>query len=229
MKLELKNVTKWYGRQCVLDQISMVLEPGLYGLLGENGAGKTTLMNIIVGLLPMSSGVVLWEGRPMEEWKNQYYNMLGFMPQYPKFYKNFTAKEFLEYMCHIKGVPRKKRKEQIQTMLQMVNLESDSKKLIGAYSGGMRQRLGIAQAMLNNPKLLVLDEPTAGLDPRERVRFRNLITELSKGRIIILATHIVVDVELAAKEIILIQQGKLIKKDKPEIMKPLIHEIFSME
>ena len=106
MKLELKNVTKWYGRQCVLDQISMVLEPGLYGLLGENGAGKTTLMNIIVGLLPMSSGVVLWEGRPMEEWKNQYYNMLGFMPQDPKFYKNFRAKEFLEYMCHIKGVPR---------------------------------------------------------------------------------------------------------------------------
>lgn len=229
MKLELKNVTKWYGKQCALDQISMTLEAGLYGLLGENGAGKTTLMNIIVGLLPMSSGVVLWEDRPMEEWKNQYYNMLGFMPQYPKFYKNFTANEFLTYMCHIKGIPKKKRKEKIQEMLKMVNLESDAKKLIGAYSGGMRQRLGIAQAMLNDPKLLVLDEPTAGLDPRERVRFRNLITELSKERIIILATHIVVDVELAAKEIILIQKGKLVKKNKPEIMKPLIQEIFSME
>ena len=198
MKLELESITKFYGKYPALQNVSAVLTEGVYGLLGPNGAGKTTLINILIGILPASGGVI---------------HLIGYMPQYPQFYANFTVQEFLDYMCQVKGVAN--AKESIDAALVFVNLEENRSKRIGALSGGMRQRLGIAQAILNDPKLLVLDEPTAGLDPGERIRFRNLISRLAKGRIILLATHIVSDVEYIAKEILLLRRGTLVMQGTP--------------
>ncbi len=213
MKLEFEGITKFYGKNTALQQFSATLTEGVYGLLGPNGAGKTTLINILIGILPASGGEIRLDGENTAQMGGRYFEQIGYMPQYPQFYANFTVQEFLEYMCLVKGVS--KSRERIDEVLIFVNLEENRSKRIGALSGGMRQRLGIAQAILNDPKLLVLDEPTAGLDPGERIRFRNLISRLAKGRIILLATHIVSDVEYIAKEILLLRKGTLVMQGTP--------------
>lgn len=213
MLLEIKNVSKQYPRTLALDQFSAELSSGLYGLLGPNGAGKTTLISIITTLLSPSSGTVLYNGKSVGG--RDYMKIIGYLPQYPRFYKDFTAQEFLLYMAAMKGLDAKSAPTRVAELLAQVNLSEHKNKKIGAFSGGMRQRLGIAQAILNDPEILILDEPTAGLDPKERVRFRNIISKLSSDRIIILATHIVSDVECVAKEVILLKEGKLLHKASP--------------
>lgn len=212
MELEITNVSKKYGKQFALKNFSVSLNDGVYGLLGPNGAGKTTLINIVLGILPADSGMIQLDGVNVKQMGNSYYDLVGYLPQYPQFYKNFTCYEFLDYMCALKGIAPKEAPGRIHELLHLVHLTDAARKRVGAFSGGMRQRLGIAQALVNNPKILILDEPTAGLDPKERIRFRNIISKLSKERIVILATHIVSDVEYIAKEIIIINQGELVEK-----------------
>ena len=213
MKLEMKNVSKQYPKTLVLDGFSAQLTSGLYGLLGPNGAGKTTLISVITTLLSPTTGTVLYDGKPVGG--RDYMKKIGYLPQYPRFYKSFSAKEFLLYMAAMKGLSKKEAPQRVVQLLEQVNLSEHANKKIGAFSGGMRQRLGIAQAILNDPEILILDEPTTGLDPKERVRFRNIISKLSSERIIILATHIVSDVECVAKEVILLKEGKLLQKATP--------------
>lgn len=213
MKLELDTISKSYGKFKALRSVSATLEDGVYGLLGPNGAGKTTLINILIGILPSSGGTIRLDGNDTAKMGHGYFDLIGYMPQYPQFYANFTVLEFLSYMCQLKGV--KDANSRMEEALVFVNLYDQRQMRIGALSGGMRQRLGVAQAILNDPKLLVLDEPTAGLDPGERIRFRNLISKLATGRIILLATHIVSDVECIAKEILLLQKGQLVIQGTP--------------
>jgi ABC-2 type transport system ATP-binding protein len=214
MKLELKNITKYYGNFKALDNFTLTLTPGVYGLLGPNGAGKTTLIKAIIGAHSINSGEILFNGVKTDD---TILNHIGFLPQNPLLYDNYTAKEFLRYMCVLKGVKRQDINGKIDSILQQVNLKNDKKK-ISAYSGGMRQRLGIAQALINDPDILILDEPTAGLDPSERLRFRNIISKLSLNKIVLLATHIVSDVENIAKEIILLKEGVIKDVTSPEVL-----------
>lgn len=214
--LEIRYVTKYYGKKQVLNGVNIKFDNGIYGLLGVNGAGKTTLINIITGLLDMTQGQILYNGENVKKNKTLYRSKLGYMPQYSTFYPNFTAEEFLTYMCTIKGIPKKLQKKRINEMLEYVNLEKERGKKIGDFSGGMRQRIGIAQAILNDPKILILDEPTAGLDPAERIRFRNLISDLATERIIILATHIVQDVEYIANQVMILHDGNVLVEGAPK-------------
>lgn len=215
MELELKNITKKYSKKTALSDVSLNLKNGVYALLGPNGAGKTTLINIITGLLMPTSGTVLFNGTAIGKNMQEYISKIGYLPQYPQFYKNFRADEFLRYMAVMKGIEKKRIDSLVNELIEKVNLTNDSHRYIGQYSGGMRQRLGIAQALLNNPEILILDEPTAGLDPKERIRFRNLISQLSENRIVILATHIVSDVESIAKEVILLKNGEVLQIETP--------------
>lgn len=212
MELTLEHVTKTYKKFVALDDFSVTLTPGVYGLLGPNGAGKTTLIKTIVGAHHQDKGEIYFNGQPVDE---SFLDHLGFLPQAPLLYRNQTAEAFLRYMCVLKGVDRKDTAPIIQKLLAQVNL-AGKKKRIGQFSGGMRQRLGIAQALIGDPDVLILDEPTAGLDPRERLRFRNLISELGYNKIVLLATHIVSDIEQIAKEIILLKQGKMLSISTPE-------------
>ncbi len=215
-KLELKSISKSYGSKTVLNNLSCNFDKGVYGLLGPNGAGKTTLISIIVNILNANSGEVIYGDKPVKSLGSDYYNNIGYLPQYPRFYSNYTAQEFLEYIAVIKGLGKKEAKQRIDELFEFVNLQNDRRKKVGAYSGGMRQRLGIAQALINNPQILILDEPTAGLDPKERIRFRNLISRISEDKTVILATHIVTDVESIARDVILINKGTIICNDTPE-------------
>lgn len=228
MLLEMKDVSKQYPKTLALDHVSAELSSGLYGLLGPNGAGKTTLISIITTLLSPTSGAVLYNGKPVGG--RDYMKIIGYLPQYPHFYKNFTAQEFLFYMAAMKGLDAKCTPTRVAKLLEQVNLTEHKAKKIGAFSGGMRQRLGIAQAILNDPEILILDEPTAGLDPKERVRFRNIISKLSSDRIIILATHIVSDLEFAAKEVILLKEGKLLQKASPlSLQSAMTGKVWSLQ
>ncbi|WP_142413594.1 ABC transporter ATP-binding protein [Hathewaya massiliensis] len=215
MNLSINNLQKSFKSKKALNNFTSYLSSGVYGLLGPNGSGKTTFISILVGILKEDSGSILYDGKNVKELGLNYIEKIGYLPQYPIFYKNFKAYEFLEYMCELKDVPVNKRKERIESLLKTVNLWEDKNNKISSFSGGMRQRLGIAQAMLNNPEILILDEPTAGLDPKERIRFRNLISKFSKDRIVILSTHIVSDVEYIAKEVILLKDGHMIKQKTP--------------
>lgn len=214
--LEIKNISKHYGTKHVLNAVSIPLEKGIYGLLGANGAGKTTLINIITGIIDADDGTVLYNGVDIHNKKSTYRKNMGFMPQYTTFYPNFTAKEFLTYMCVIKGIPKKQQKEKVSDLLEKVNLTKEADNKIGTFSGGMRQRIGIAQALINDPDVLILDEPTAGLDPGERIRFRNLISDLSANRTVILATHIVQDIEYIANQVILLHKGTIVTQGSPK-------------
>lgn len=221
--LEIRDITKRYGSHTVLDTVNLTFEQGIYGLLGENGAGKTTLLSIIMGILQADEGSILYAGRNVTDRDKDYYGNIGFMPQYTTFYPEFTAVEFLKYMCVLKDIPKKIRKERIEELLEKVNLTMDAGKKLRTFSGGMRQRVGIAQALLNRPEILILDEPTAGLDPMERIRFRNLISDISEDRIVILATHIVQDIEYTADHIILLHKGKISVQGTPTELKERIH------
>ncbi len=208
MELLLDRVTKQYSNKIVVDRITVGLKPGVIGLLGANGAGKTTLMRMICGILKPSSGSISFEGLDASD--EMYRDALGYLPQDFGYYPNFTGMEFLMYMAALKGIDKKSAKSKCKGLLKIVNLEDSANKKIKTYSGGMKQRLGIAQAVLNDPKILILDEPTAGLDPKERVRFRNLIAELGKDAIVILSTHIVSDVEHIADRILMMKDGNII-------------------
>ena len=208
MELVLDRVSKQYQNKIAVDRVSLTLKPGVIGLLGENGAGKTTLMRMICGILRPDSGTITFDGMDVSE--ELYRDALGYLPQDFGYYPNFTGKDFLMYMSALKGLDKKTAKRKGEELLRIVNLEGAANKKMKAYSGGMKQRLGIAQAVLNAPKILILDEPTAGLDPKERVRFRNLIAQLGKDAIVILSTHIVSDVEQIADRILLMKKGQFV-------------------
>ena len=213
MELQLRNLSKQYGTKCAVDNVNAKLEPGVYGLLGANGAGKTTLMRMICGVLKPTSGDIRLNGKTINELGEQYYTHLGYMPQDFGFYPDFTAREFMLYMAAVKGLDKRVAKTRTQDVLHMVNLDDVADKKIKSYSGGMKQRLGIAQVELNNPSILILDEPTAGLDPKERVRFRNLISDFAKEKIVILSTHIVSDVSYIADTILLMKNGSFLLQE----------------
>lgn len=209
MQLQLQCLCKRYGDKRAVDQVSVSFAPGVYGLLGANGAGKTTLMRMICGVLKPTSGSIRLDGKTMQELGEQYYTHLGYMPQDFGFYPDFTAREFLMYLAAVKGLDRKTANVRAEELLKLVNLRDVADKKIKSYSGGMKQRLGIAQAELNDPDILILDEPTAGLDPKERVRFRNLISDFARDKIVILSTHIVSDVSYIADFILMMKEGRL--------------------
>ncbi len=213
MELQLQDLRKQYGAKCAVNNVSANLVPGVYGLLGANGAGKTTLMRMICGVLKPTSGSISLNGKTIEQLGERYYIHLGYMPQDFGFYPDFTAREFMLYMAAVKGLDKRQAKKRTEDLLQMVNLSDVADKKIKSYSGGMKQRLGIAQAELNSPSVLILDEPTAGLDPKERVRFRNLISDFAKEKIVILSTHIVSDVSYIADTILMMKQGRFLLQE----------------
>jgi len=208
MKLSVDRITKQYKNKIAVDRISFDLTEGVTGLLGANGAGKTTLMRMMSGILTPTSGEISADGIPVQS--ENYRALLGYLPQDFGYYPEFTAKEFLEYFSALKGIDRKRTKERTKELLELVGLSDVAGKKIKTFSGGMKQRVGIAQALLNDPKILILDEPTAGLDPKERVRFRTLIEELGKNSIVLLSTHIVSDIEHIADRIIMMKDGALV-------------------
>jgi len=219
MEVVIDRVSKRYtGDVWGLKDFSLTLAPGILGLCGPNGAGKSTLMRILATVTKPTKGTVLWNGVDIQQKPNSVREVLGYLPQDFGVYPNLNVIEFLEYMAAIKGLDARIARQRINELLQVVNLIGVRKQPLGEYSGGMKQRVGIAQALLNDPELLIVDEPTAGLDPEERVRFRNLLSELSGDRIVILSTHIVSDVEAAATAIALIQKGRLLLHAAPETL-----------
>lgn len=208
MELVVDRLTKQYKNKIAVDRISFRFQQGVYGLLGANGAGKTTLMRMLCGILQPTSGSVIFDGINVSS--EEYRNVLGYLPQDFGYYPNFTGLDFMLYMAALKGYGKRHALKKSKELLELVSLEEVSKKKIKTYSGGMKQRLGIAQALLNNPQILVLDEPTAGLDPKERVRFRNLIAEQGKDSIVILSTHIVSDIEHIADRVLMMNAGQII-------------------
>lgn len=212
MQLTLDRLTKQYGSKIALERINAIFEPGIYGLLGANGAGKTTMMRLICDILKPTSGEVTFNGTNIREMGESYRAVIGYLPQDFGYYPNFTAMNFLLYMASLKGLNPRYAKEKSLELLETLNLSEVKDKKIKTFSGGMKQRLGIAQAFLNDPQILILDEPTAGLDPKERVKFRNLISSFAENKIVILSTHIVTDVEYIADEILMIKNGTLLKK-----------------
>ena len=213
MELKIEHLSKQFKDKTAVNDISTILTPGVYGLLGANGAGKTTLMRMICGVLRPTSGSIRLDGKTIEELGESYYAHLGYMPQDFGFYPDFTAREFMLYMAAVKGLDKKEAKNRTEELLELVNLHDVADKKIKSFSGGMKQRLGIAQAELNAPDILILDEPTAGLDPKERVRFRNLISDFAKEKIVILSTHIVSDVSYIADTILMMKDGAFLLQE----------------
>jgi len=219
MRLSIESVSKHYrGDVRALTDFTLEVGPGVLGLLGPNGAGKSTLMRIVATVTRATRGHVTWDGVDVAHAPDTIRRVLGYLPQDFGVYPNLTAREFLEYLAAAKGLPTRSARARIDELLQLVNLVEAGGRRLGDFSGGMRQRVGIAQALLNDPRLLIVDEPTGGLDPEERVRFRNLLAELSGERIVILSTHIVSDVEASATRIALIASGHLIENTTPEAL-----------
>lgn len=215
MKLSFEHISKLYGNTAALQKIDLTLGPGVYGLLGPNGAGKTTLMRIMTDLLAPSTGRVLLNGQNIAVMGAAFRKKLGYLPQDFGVYPNFTAEQFLLYIARLKGLSKFEAKRQTDDLLHMVGLEDKKQKKLKGFSGGQRQRVGIAQALLGDPEILVLDEPTAGLDPEERIRFRGIISDLSQQKLVLLSTHIVSDLEEVANEIILLRKGVVLEMQKP--------------
>lgn len=223
MKLTIENVSQKYGDFYALSDFNAEFTEGIYGLLGPNGAGKTTLMNLLTDNLKRSAGSIRLNDKDILDYGEQYRYLLGYMPQQQGFYEQFSAMEFLTYIGRLKGLKGKELYNQIETLLQKVNLYEFRHKAVGAFSGGMRQRVLLAQALLGEPRIIILDEPTAGLDPKERINIRNLIADIAEDRIVFIATHIVSDIECIANEILLLKKGKLICKESPENLIESIH------
>ena len=215
-KLELRHLTKRYGEHTALDGISLTLEPGVTGLLGANGAGKSTLMKLLTDNLKRTDGDILYNGTDILKLGTKWRKIIGYTPQLQSVYDDFSAKEFLYYMSALKGIKRKTAKQQTADLLALVNLTGDAHRKIGTFSGGMRQRVLLAASLLGEPQILILDEPTAGLDPDERIRLRNYIAEIAQARIVLLATHVVSDIESIAKHVMILQKGHCIAYDTPE-------------
>lgn len=210
MELELRYLSKRYGNKIAVEDVSLTLSPGVWGLLGANGAGKTTLMRMIAGILTPSGGRVLWDGIDTASLGEAYRDALGYLPQSFGFYPEFTVLDYLEYVATLKGLPRQVYREKIDGLLEQLTLTQVRKKHIKKLSGGMQRRVGIAQALLNDPEILILDEPTSGLDPGERVRFRNLLSEFAHDRIVLISTHIVSDVEYIAAKNVIMKDGRIV-------------------
>lgn len=232
MELALNCISKTYKRGSVkaLDNFSVTLTPGVYGLLGPNGAGKSTLMNIITDNLNADGGEVVYGGENIKKLGKDYRAVLGYMPQQQGLYDDFTLNRFLWYMAALKGLKKKEAKKKISQLLETVNLTDAAHKKLGAFSGGMKQRALIAQALLNEPKILILDEPTAGLDPKERIKIRNFISEIAEDKIVLISTHVVSDIEFIAKEIVLLKGGQLVSHDAcNNLTKEIENKVFEME
>lgn len=224
MELVVDGVSKQYKNSIAVDGVSLKLNNGVYGLLGANGAGKTTLMRMICGILKPTSGTISFDGTDVS--KEEYRSILGYLPQDFGYYPEFSGMDFLLYMAALKGIPKSQARRKADELLQLVSLQDAAKKKIKIYSGGMKQRLGIAQALLNDPKLLVLDEPTAGLDPKERVRFRNLIESRGRNSIVLLSTHIVSDIEHIADDVLMMKSGRLIYNGKWDMKMGDLEEFY---
>ena len=227
--LKIESVSKKFGKKEALSDVDLELDAGIYGLLGDNGAGKSTLMRLLVGVDKPTKGRILYEGEDISQLKGKYRDLLGYMPQEFAVFPGFTAGEFLNYMGALKGLSKRELKEKIPRVLAFVNLEDVKDKKVSTFSGGMKRRVGIAQALLNDPKILILDEPTAGLDPGERIRFSNILSNMSKDKIILFSTHIISDIEAITKSIIILNDGKIRAKttsDKLiEKMESLVYEV----
>ena len=228
MQLTIQNLGKQYKRDFWgLKGFSLDITPGILGLLGPNGAGKSTLMRMLATITKPTEGRILWNDTDVVKSPDSLRGVLGYLPQDFGMYPNLTAVEFLEYMAAIKGLDAASTRQRIEELLVLVNLKDAAKRPLGGYSGGMKQRVGIAQALLNDPQLLIVDEPTVGLDPEERVRFRNLLSDISGERIVILSTHIVSDVEATATRIVLVNKGQLLREDAPEtLLKELENKVW---
>lgn len=216
MELSIKNVTKKFHEKYALNGVSFTMTAGVYGLLGPNGSGKSTLMNIITGLMNQTAGTVKWNGKETKKLGENFRKCLGYVPQQQTLYQEFSAKEFLGYICALKEIDKSERKCWIDSVLQQVFLSDVANAKIKTFSGGMKQRLLIAQALIGKPEILILDEPTVGLDPKQRIQIREILSEAAEDAIVLIATHVVSDVDLIAKEILFIDHGKLIECDTPE-------------
>jgi ABC-type multidrug transport system ATPase subunit len=218
MEVTIDRLGKRYGQQWALRDLSLHCEPGMLGLVGPNGAGKTTLMRMIATLLEPTEGMIRWNGQDIRSRGEALRQVLGYLPQEFGIYREFSGRQFLRYLAAMKGLPKSMAHRRVDEVLEMVNLEPVADRKLPTYSGGMKQRIGIAQALLNDPELLMVDEPTAGLDPAERVRFRTLLAGLTRDRIIILSTHIISDVEAVASRLVVLQEGRVLADTTPEAL-----------
>ncbi len=229
MQLELIDLTKKYANFIALDHLSITFTPGIYGILGANGAGKSTLMNLLTDNISRTDGQILFDGIDILKLGKDFRRVLGYMPQQQGLYEHMTAQTFLYYMAELKGISKKRAAQEIDDLLEITNLSHVRHKKLGGYSGGMKQRVLLAQALLGNPKVVILDEPTAGLDPKERIRVRNFISSMSRNRIILLATHIVSDIESISDQILMMKKGRMVDIGTPgELLESVADKVKEM-
>ncbi|MFR2498010.1 MAG: ATP-binding cassette domain-containing protein [Coprococcus phoceensis] len=229
MKLVIRGLNKSYGSKAALQDFHAVFENGIYGILGPNGAVKSTLMNILTDNLLRDSGRILCNEKEITKMKEQYRKIMGYMPQQQQLYDSFTVNHFISYMGTLRGMNKKEIKKRMEELFPLLNLNEVRRKKIKELSGGMKQRVLLLQALLDDPQILILDEPTAGLDPKERIRIRNLISDLSGDKIVLIATHVVSDIEFISKEILLMKNGRVVDKDCPEaLQKKIAGKVFEI-
>ena len=229
MKLVIRGLNKSYGSKAALQDFHAVFENGIYGILGPNGAVKSTLMNILTDNLLRDSGRILCNEKEITKMKGQYRKIMGYMPQQQQLYDSFTVNHFISYMGTLRGMNKKEIKKRMEELFPLLNLNEVRRKKIKELSGGMKQRVLLLQALLDDPQILILDEPTAGLDPKERIRIRNLISDLSGDKIVLIATHVVSDIEFISKEILLMKNGRVVDKDCPEaLQKKIAGKVFEI-